>query len=140
MYISGHSLVIYNLEAKTQRFISGTAESVCITAIALAPSGKHLAVAEKNDKGTVTVYDLLTLKRRKVLALSDSASKVIALLYSGNQAYPTEDILPWFAFVLHSQFYPLHSPSSSQTVLSNHSDRKRYVKQLKTKTGDRLLA
>ena len=76
VYIAGHGLVIHNLEARTQRFISGSPESECITAIAIAPSGKHLAVAEKSEKGVVTVYDLLTLKRRKVLALSETACKV----------------------------------------------------------------
>ena len=76
VYIAGHSLIIHNLETKTQRFISGAAESECITALAVAPSGKHLAVAEKSEKGVVTVYDLSTLKRRKVLSLSDSSSKV----------------------------------------------------------------
>ena len=76
MYPAGHNLVLYHMESRAQRFIPGSLESEGITAIAVAQSKRHLAVAERADKGMITVYDLQTLKRRKVLVSMDTGSKV----------------------------------------------------------------
>lgn len=37
--------------------------------MALSPSRKYLAAAEKQEKGSITIYDLHTLKRRKLLSI-----------------------------------------------------------------------
>ncbi len=76
LHVAGHSLVLYNTELRTQRFIGGSQDVETICALAVAPSKKHVAVAERAEKGTVTVYDLQTLKRRKVLTSSDGSAKV----------------------------------------------------------------
>ena len=75
MYPAGRLLVFYGTDTKTQRFIQGTEGTEGITALALSPSRKYVAVAEKSDKGLITVFDLATFKRRKVLAASDLGSK-----------------------------------------------------------------
>jgi hypothetical protein len=51
-------------------------ESEGITAICVSSNKKLLAVAERAEKAMITVYDLQTLKRRKVLIAADAGSKV----------------------------------------------------------------
>ena len=75
LYPAGHTTVLYHTEQKTQKFIPGTPESEGITALAVSSSKKYVAVAERADRGVVTVYDLHTLKRRKVLASPEVLSK-----------------------------------------------------------------
>ena len=69
-------MVLHNIERGSQLFIAGSQDSEAICALAVAPSKKHLAVAERAEKGTVTVYDRQTLKRRKVLVPSEAVSRV----------------------------------------------------------------
>ena len=69
LYPAGSNVVIFNTEQKTQKFIPGTEKSEGITALAVSPNRKYVAVAERSSEGEkaqVTVYDLHTLKRRKV--------------------------------------------------------------------------
>lgn len=76
LYPAGHNTVIFNLEQRIQRFLPGTEKTEEITAIAVSPNKKFVAVAEKSDKGVITVFDLHSLKRRRLLTASDSMSKV----------------------------------------------------------------
>ena len=76
IYPVGHTVVSYNVETKVQRFTPGSPESEGITALAVSPNKKFLAVAERADKGTISVYDLQTLKRRKVLVSSETGARV----------------------------------------------------------------
>ena len=75
-YPAGHNVVLYSADTKTQRLIPGTLESEGITALCVSGNKKLLAVAERSEKAMITVYDLQTLKRRKVLMGSDAGSKV----------------------------------------------------------------
>ena len=75
LYAAGHSIVLQNTQSRGQRFIGGSQDSECISAIAVTPSRKHVAVAERAEKGIITVFDLQTLKRRKVLSSADASSK-----------------------------------------------------------------
>ena len=71
IYPSGHNIVIFNTEQKTQKFIPGTENTEGITAMAVSPNRKYVAVAERakeGEKAQVTIFDLHTLKRRKVRA------------------------------------------------------------------------
>ena len=71
IYPSGHNIVIFNTEQKTQKFIPGTENTEGITAMAVSPNHKYVAVAERareGEKAQVTIFDLHTLKRRKVCA------------------------------------------------------------------------
>ena len=71
-----HSLFRYHIEQKAQKFIPGTVETEGITSLAISANRKFVAVAERAEKGMITVYDLHTLKRRKVLTTTDLGSKV----------------------------------------------------------------
>lgn len=75
LYAAGHSVILQNIESRAQRFIGGSQDTECISAVAITPSKRHVAVAERAEKGTVTVFDLQTLKRRKVLSSADASSK-----------------------------------------------------------------
>uniref|UniRef100_A0A061RT72 Wd repeat-containing protein 65-like n=2 Tax=Tetraselmis sp. GSL018 TaxID=582737 RepID=A0A061RT72_9CHLO len=74
-YPAGHQTVLFNTETKGQKFVPGTVDSEGITVIAVSPNSKYLAVAEQSEKAMITVYDLQTLKRRKVLMSTDAGSK-----------------------------------------------------------------
>jgi len=78
LYPAGHNVVLLNTETRGQQLIPGSAETEAITALAVSPSRKYLAVAERAERGMVTVYDLRTLKRRKVLISTEAGSKARA--------------------------------------------------------------
>ena len=78
-YVAGHQLVLYHMETKTQRFIPGQADTEAITAIAFSQCKSYVAVAERAERGVITVYDLTTTTgspRKRVLASTDVGSKV----------------------------------------------------------------
>ena len=76
VYPAGHHIVLHNLESRQQQFVQASTESESIVALAITPNKRFLAVAERAEKGTVTIYDLQTMKRRKVLACADTSAKV----------------------------------------------------------------
>jgi len=47
IYPAGHNLVFWSLDQKTQRIISGTPDSDGISAIALTPNKRQVAIAER---------------------------------------------------------------------------------------------
>jgi cilia- and flagella-associated protein 57 len=80
-YPVGHNIVLYNTDTKTQKFIQCSADTGAITALAMSPNRKYLAVAESSaakspdGRGVIAVYDLQTLKRRKTLTTPESNSR-----------------------------------------------------------------
>ena len=71
-YSVGHNVVLYNIEEKTQKYIPGTEGSEAITALAVTRSKKFLAIAEKTERTPICIiYDLQTLKRKKVIASTE---------------------------------------------------------------------
>ena len=54
---------------------AGAAESARITAMTVSPNRRLLAVAERGERPTVTVYDLTTMKKRKVLSHTEAGTK-----------------------------------------------------------------
>eukprot|EP00798_Chlamydomonas_sp_ICE-L_P031287 gene31290-6433_t len=75
VYPAGHNIVLYSPDTRQQRLIPGTMESEGISAMCVSANRKLLAVAERAEKAMITVYDLQTLKRRKVLLSTDAGSK-----------------------------------------------------------------
>lgn len=47
MYVAGHNLVFWSVDQKAQRIISGTPDTDAITAIAITPNKRQVAVAER---------------------------------------------------------------------------------------------
>ena len=61
----------------------GVEGSEGITALAVSPAKKYLAVCEKAERALCIVYDLTTLKRRKILTSTDySAKEFISVAFS----------------------------------------------------------
>ncbi len=58
IYPCGHNVIIYNQEDKTQKFIPGIEGSYGISALALSPSRRFLAVCEKAKQALCIIYDL----------------------------------------------------------------------------------
>ncbi|KAI9190026.1 Cilia- and flagella-associated protein 57 [Blastocladiella emersonii ATCC 22665] len=71
LYPAGSSIIVYNVEQKSQRFIS-LSEGGSVTA--LTSSSRLIAVAEKGEKkAVVTIFDAHTLKKKKLLRDDDAA-------------------------------------------------------------------
>ncbi|CAK4141842.1 unnamed protein product [Aphanomyces euteiches] len=74
-YPAGHSIVVYGTDDKKQKFITCTENTEGITSLSVCSSRRFIAIAEKSERGVVSIYDLKTLKKRKVLTTSDCLSK-----------------------------------------------------------------
>jgi hypothetical protein len=99
VYVAGHSLVLYSLTEKRQRFIQSSEITESITAYT-SGSGKRLAaVAERGENPSFHIFDLRTFRRKKSVTTSDILSKVpseftllivllcvnVFLVYAGNR-------------------------------------------------------
>ncbi|KAJ3180167.1 Cilia- and flagella-associated protein 57 [Gaertneriomyces sp. JEL0708] len=111
LYPSGNNTVLYNTETKLQRFIpiqsginvaavdktkdaaaaasgGGTGYLPGITALTVSANKRYVAVAERGERAVVGVYDLGTLRRRKVLGAEGGESKeIISLRFSTDAKY-----------------------------------------------------
>ena len=67
--------MIYNIDDKSQKYIQGLEGSEGISALALSPSKKFLAICERAERAVCCVCDVTTLKRRKILTSTDYNSK-----------------------------------------------------------------
>eukprot|EP01062_Namystynia_karyoxenos_P016092 TRINITY_DN15868_c0_g1_i1.p1 TRINITY_DN15868_c0_g1~~TRINITY_DN15868_c0_g1_i1.p1 ORF type:complete len:1211 (+),score=554.97 TRINITY_DN15868_c0_g1_i1:104-3736(+) len=70
-YPVGRTFVIYNQATNTQKFIMGHDKAEAITAMALTPNKKYIAVATSGDNPSVEIFDTTNRKRRKILTLQD---------------------------------------------------------------------
>lgn len=75
IYPCGHNIVVYNIDDRTQKYIPGIEGSEGISAMALSPSKSFLAVAERAERAICSVFDMTTLKRKKILTSTDYASR-----------------------------------------------------------------
>lgn len=89
LYPSGANLVLCNAEQKMQKFIPLTAGSEGATAMAVSPNKRYVAVAEKKpERPIITVFDLTTLKRKKVLNYAEGTfTEYISLGFSPDSKY-----------------------------------------------------
>ena len=58
MYPAGHNVVVMHVESRQQRFIPGTPDSGGITTLAVSGNRKFLALAEKGERGIITIFDM----------------------------------------------------------------------------------
>ena len=77
LYPAGANIVIYNVESKTQKFIPSSDKGEGMTSIAISGNKRFAASAERGEKATCTIYDVHSLRKRKVITLSDSDAKVV---------------------------------------------------------------
>lgn len=69
VYPAGSNCILYNIDQKAQKFIPGSEKSDGMTALAVSPNRRYVAIAEKGEKPIITVYDLHSLRKRKVKKL-----------------------------------------------------------------------
>ncbi|VDO59646.1 unnamed protein product [Schistosoma margrebowiei] len=89
VYPCGSNLVLYNLEQKTQKFIAGLEKSEGMTALAISPNRRYIAVSEKTlDKPVITIYDVHALRKKKTLHTPDTHSnEFISIAFSPDSKY-----------------------------------------------------
>jgi WD40 repeat protein len=75
LYPCGHNIIIYHTDEKTQKYIPGIEGSEGISALAISPSKKFLAVAETAERAICCVYDLHTMKRKRIITSAEYQSK-----------------------------------------------------------------
>ncbi|XP_066926478.1 cilia- and flagella-associated protein 57-like [Clytia hemisphaerica] len=88
VYPSGSNCILYNIDQRTQKFIPCTENGNGITAIAVSPNRRYVAIAEKADKPTITIYDLHSLRKRKVLSTPECQSlEFVSISFSPDSKY-----------------------------------------------------
>ena len=88
VYPAGANCILYNTDQKVQKFIPGTDKSQGITALAVSPNRRYVAIAEKSEKPTITIYDLHSLRKKKVLTSPDVTSdEYVSLAFSPDSKY-----------------------------------------------------
>ncbi|KAG2522825.1 hypothetical protein JM18_002955 [Phytophthora kernoviae] len=124
-YPAGHHIVVCSLDDKRQKFIAGTESSEGVTATALAPSRRFLAVAERSERAMVSIFDLKTLKKRKVLTSADTqARSYVSLAFSAdNQLLLTQGGAPdWMLTCWNwSKGKPVASAKAPLHVMAPHA-------------------
>ncbi|BFZ16806.1 hypothetical protein BsWGS_19845 [Bradybaena similaris] len=88
VYPAGSNCIIYNIDQKSQRFIAGTEKNEGMTALAVSPNRRYVAIAEKGEKPTVTIYDLHSLRKKKTLSSNEMPSgEYISVAFSPDSKY-----------------------------------------------------
>lgn len=68
IYPAGNNTILYYTDHKTQRFLPGSDNGHGITALAISPNKRYLAVAETSPaSAVVNIFDLVTSKKKKTL-------------------------------------------------------------------------
>ena len=88
LYPSGSNCIMFNMETRAQKFISNVEKSGGMTAMALTPNKRYVALAEKGEKATITIYDLQTLRKKKVLTTTEVQSQqYVSLAFSPDSKF-----------------------------------------------------
>ncbi len=88
VYPSGANCILYNIDQKSQKFIPGSDKSEGMTAMAVSPNRRYVAIAEKGEKATITIYDLHSLRKRKILSSNEvQSTEYVSLAFSPDSKY-----------------------------------------------------
>ncbi|XP_074640882.1 cilia- and flagella-associated protein 57-like [Tubulanus polymorphus] len=88
VYPCGANCILYNIDQKSQKFIPASEKSHGMTAMAVSPNRRYVAIAEKGERATITIYDLHSLRRRKVLSSTEVQSdEFVSLAFSPDSKY-----------------------------------------------------
>jgi len=88
VYVAGHTLVLYSLTDRRQRFLNAAEITDKITAFSSGSGRRLAAVAERGDRPQVHVFDLRTFRRKKTITVSEShngAREFVALSFSEDE-------------------------------------------------------
>eukprot|EP01063_Lacrimia_lanifica_P035882 TRINITY_DN695_c0_g1_i1.p1 TRINITY_DN695_c0_g1~~TRINITY_DN695_c0_g1_i1.p1 ORF type:complete len:1201 (+),score=508.73 TRINITY_DN695_c0_g1_i1:85-3687(+) len=66
-YPIGRNVVFYNTSANQQKFIPGNERCDAITAMAMSPNKRYIAVAESGETPVVSIYDTQNRRKKKTL-------------------------------------------------------------------------
>merc|ERR1719498_2046486 len=80
IYPCGHSVVMYNIETKSQEFFHSADNVSSITALALSNNKRHLAVAEMSDVATISIYDLDRKRNKKELKMPSADGNAVEIV------------------------------------------------------------
>ncbi|VEL26839.1 unnamed protein product [Protopolystoma xenopodis] len=85
----GSNLVLYNMEHRIQRFVAGLDKSFGMTAMAISPNRRYVALAEKtSERSVITIYDLQALKRKKIIYPNDiHGGEFVSVVFSPDSKY-----------------------------------------------------
>eukprot|EP01038_Epipyxis_sp_PR26KG_P004822 gene4822-6757_t len=87
VYVAGHSLVLYSLVDKRQRFIHSSEITESITAYTSGSGKRLVAIAERSEHPSFHVFDLRTFRRKKTIVATEVISKeIISLQFSEDNA------------------------------------------------------
>ncbi|XP_019854181.1 PREDICTED: cilia- and flagella-associated protein 57 [Amphimedon queenslandica] len=90
IYPAGRNLILFNTDQKIQRFLPFNLEGgEGASAMAVSSNRRYAAVAEKHpDRPTVTVFDLHSMRKRKVLTCPEvTATEYVSLAFSPDSKY-----------------------------------------------------
>ena len=79
-WVAGRSIVVYNSQTGAQKFIPSSPTSDGISALAVSPSRKMVAVAETGDNPGIVIFDTATRKRKRYLQVPDVGSREFVCL------------------------------------------------------------
>ncbi|XP_046708698.1 cilia- and flagella-associated protein 57 isoform X1 [Silurus meridionalis] len=73
----GNNCARYHIHLRGCKFVTGTEKSRGMQALALSPNWRYLAVSERGERGTITIYDLQheQSRKRKVLTGGDVSTQ-----------------------------------------------------------------
>lgn len=122
LYPAGHSVVIYNAEKKAQRFIFGS-EGARITALAVSPNRRFVAIAESSDRAVITIYDVGTLRKRKVINSGQIMSYVWMAFSPDGKYLLTLGSAPDYLLTnwMWEKIRPLHSVRAASGAVADES-------------------
>uniref|UniRef100_A0A4W5P762 Cilia and flagella associated protein 57 n=1 Tax=Hucho hucho TaxID=62062 RepID=A0A4W5P762_9TELE len=90
IFPSGNNCVRYHIDQKWQRFIPGLERSQGMYALAISSNRRYLAVSERGERATITVYDLQheQSRKRKVLNGGDiHVQEFVSMAFSTDSKY-----------------------------------------------------
>uniref|UniRef100_A0A3B3WUV3 Cfap43 N-terminal domain-containing protein n=1 Tax=Poecilia mexicana TaxID=48701 RepID=A0A3B3WUV3_9TELE len=90
VFPSGNSCVIHNTVKRWQRFIPGLEGSLGLRALAVSPNQRYLAVSEKAEEASITVFDLHQEHgmKKKVLTAGDFlVQEFLCMAFSPDSKY-----------------------------------------------------
>ena len=88
VYPVGRAIVVYNTDSRKIAFVrEGTQERGEITSLAISQSKKYLAVGERGDSATISIYHISSQKRVKLLPASPldmSSNEFVTVAFSAD--------------------------------------------------------
>jgi hypothetical protein len=71
MYVAGHNVCVYSTDEKNQYFLEGSEGVEKITAVAMSPSKRYVAICQRAAKAKCIIYDIHTQKLKQTLPDQD---------------------------------------------------------------------